>query len=124
MKKTPLEETEQKAFIQWLRLNNIFHFAIMNENNFSFLDRDLAIKLQAKAKAMGALKGASDTVVFTKGKILFIELKRLKGSKVSKEQLAFGEEVNKYDYASYYICNGYLEAIKTVESHITIQTPL
>lgn len=117
MKKTPLEETEQKAFIQWLRLNNIFHFAPMNENIFSFIDRQLAVKLQAKAKSMGALKGASDTVVFTKNKILFIELKRIKGSKVSDEQVEFGKQVNKYDYASYHICNGYLEAITTVERY-------
>jgi len=117
MQNSPLEEVEQRALVQWLKLKKIPYFAVANENIFSFLNRNLAVKIQAKQKALGAIKGVSDLCIMLPNKILFIELKRSdpKLSKVSKEQIAFLKEVNKLDYAYGDVAYGYLEAIEIIE---------
>ena len=74
------------------------------------------MKIEAKAKSMGKIKGTSDLIVLLESKILFIELKRLKGSVTSKEQKAFIEKVNLYPYAVGKICKGAVEAIEFIES--------
>jgi len=116
----PKEEVEQKALVQWLKIKKIQYFAVMNENSFSFLNRNLAVKIQAKNKAMGSVKGVSDMVVMLQSCILFIELKRVdkKLSKVSKEQIEFLEMANKYPYAKAKVCYGYLEAIEFIEENV------
>lgn len=117
----PTEAEEQKCLVQWLNIKHINHFAPINENNHSKLNRQFAIKNEAKAKAMGKVPGVSDIVVFLENKILFIELKRkkkvLKGgglsishTKVSDAQYDFMTMVNKYDYAESTICYGWEEA--------------
>ena len=111
--KAPLEEVEQKALVQYLRLNKIPHFAIPNGGKRN------AIEMK-NMKTAGLKVGASDMVIMLPNKILFIELKRSdpKLSKVSKEQKAFLKEVNKLDYAYGDVAFGYLEAIEIIEEFI------
>ena len=118
--KAPLEETEQRALVQWLRLKKISHFSVGNENVHSFLNRDLAVKMQGKAKAMGAVKGVSDMVILLDRCVLFIELKRADRSlsKVSKEQTKFIDMVNGLEYAHGAVCYGYLNAIEFIEGYL------
>ena len=111
--KLPTEDTEQEELVKWLIKNNYFFFATKNENNQSFNNRLVAIKIEAKAKARGKIKGTPDLCIFTDNRIVFMELKRqkpiLKSGKLgkptndaTKEQLEFLAKVNDYSYA--YAC--------------------
>ena len=114
------EYQEQQKLVNWLKINNIFHFATNNENQMSAHDKLTAVKIEAKAKSMGKAKGASDLVVMLPDCIIFIELKRTKKSlsKVYKEQLVFLEKVNSFGYARGCIAYGAEEAIRIVESFL------
>ena len=114
---TPLEEDEQKVLVQYLRLKKIFHFAPMNENKHSFSNRGLAMKLEAKAKSMGKVSGTPDLIVMLDNKMLFIELKRVKGSTTSKAQKEFINKANQYPYAIAKVCKGAKEAIAFIEEN-------
>ena len=117
----PTEADEQKALVQWLNIKHIMHFAPIMENNHSKLNRQFAVRNEAKAKAMGKKPGVSDIIVMLDNKILFIELKRkkkiLKSGKestshtnISEAQKEFIENVNKYNYALGKVCYGWEEA--------------
>ena len=108
--KLPTEDMEQEELVKWLIKNNYFFFATKNENNQSFNNRLVAIKIEAKAKARGKIKGTPDLCIFTDNTIVFMELKRqkpiLKSGKLgkatndaTKEQLEFLAKVNDYQYA-------------------------
>jgi hypothetical protein len=121
--KIPSEEEEQKALIKWLKKNNYFFFANVNENKQSFTNKFLATKIEAKSKSMGKVKGVSDLCVFTENTIVFIELKKqrpvLKNgslgvavSKPTEEQMQFIAKVNGFKYAYGFIAFGCDECIK------------
>ena len=114
-----LEETEQVALCNWLRLNKIEFFAVPNGGKRN------AIEMK-NMKRSGLRVGASDMVVFTDKRILFIELKRkpittkkgnasYSNSVTSPEQLEFIEMANKYPYAKAKVCYGYVDSIKFIE---------
>ena len=111
-----VEEQEQKALVQWLKLKKIFHFAPMNENKQSFTNPRVAMMIENKAKSMGKIKGVSDLIIMLPNKILFIELKRQEKSKakVSDSQNAFLSKIWLFCYAKAYVCYGAREAIETI----------
>lgn len=123
--KTP-EAIQQKQFIKWLRLKNIFHFAVVNEGNSNFKGNGKFIG--SEMKALGKLKGVSDLVILLDDEILFIEMKRcrnkLKSGKLSsenlasKEQLNFLGRINQFKYSHGYVAYGATEAIKIVEQYL------
>ena len=128
----PNETQEQQKLIQWLRINNIFHFAPMNENKHSFLNKAVAIKQEQKAKKMGKVAGTSDIIVMLDSKILFIELKKrkkvLKSGKLStsnstlyESQKEFLNKVNEYKYATGKVCYGFDEAISFIKENMTLK---
>jgi len=114
-----LEELEQKKAVDYLEILKrqgkiISFFAPMNENIMSGSNRQKAIIIENKSKAMGKRKGVSDLVIILKDKVLFVELKRagkrLKngkisytGIKVSENQKRFLDEVNKSN-----VCEGFV----------------
>ena len=121
--KIPSEEEEQKALIRYLKKNNYFFFANVNENKQSFTNKLLATKIEAKSKSMGKVKGVSDLCVFTENTIVFIELKKqrpiLKSGKLGKptndateEQKGFIAKVNGFKYAYGVVAFGCDECIK------------
>ena len=121
--KLPTEDMEQEELIKWLIKNNYFFFATKNENNQSFNNRLVAIKIEAKAKARGKIKGTPDLCIFTDNKIVFIELKKqrpvLKSGKLGKptndatdEQIEFIAKVNGFRYAYGVVAFGCDEAVK------------
>ena len=121
--KIPSEEEEQKALIKYLKKNNYFFFANVNENKQSFTNKLLATKIEAKSKSMGKIKGVSDLCVFTENTIVFIELKKqrpiLKNGKLGKptndatdEQIEFIAKVNGFKYAYGVVAFGCDESIK------------
>jgi len=104
----PLEDTEQKALCNYLRTKKLLFFSIPNGGTRN--------KKEAQTlKQTGLLKGASDLVILTDNKIIFLELKRRKGGYISREQKTFLEKVNKFDYAVGIVCYGYEDAIFQVE---------
>lgn len=124
----PTEAEEQHSVVEWLRYNNIMHFAPTNENNTYKQNRKYAMIAEQKAKAAGKLKGVSDLIVMLPNKILFIEMKRrrkllkngctsITHTKVSKEQYEFLTKVNKFDYAEGVVCYGAKEAIELIKQH-------
>ena len=121
--KLPSEEEEQKALVRYLKKNNYFFFANVNENKQSFTNKSLAVKIEAKSKSMGKVKGVSDLCVFTENTIIFIELKKqrpvLKSGKLGKptndateEQKGFIAKVNGFKYAYGFVAFGCDECIK------------
>lgn len=117
----PLESDEQKALILWLKQRKIMYFAPMNENSFSFLNRDIVVKIQAKNKAMGSIKGTPDLVIFLPNKIMFLELKRRKSGVLSKEQKDFLSRVNEYPYAIGGVAHGWIEASAMIEYYMELK---
>ena len=124
--KLPTEDTEQEELVKWLIKNNYFFFATKNENNQSFNNRLVAIKIEAKAKARGKIKGTPDLCIFTDNTIVFMELKRqkpiLKSGKLgkatndaTKEQLEFLAKVNDYKYAYGAVAFRCDDAVKILE---------
>ena len=115
-----IEEQEQKALVQWLKLKKIFHFAPMNENKQSFTNPKVAMMIENKAKSMGKVKGVSDLIIMLPNKILFIELKRQEKSKtkVSDSQNAFLSKIGQFCYAKGYVCYGANEAIEIIEKEM------
>lgn len=118
MKKN-LEELEQKKAVNYLKILErqgkiIAFFAPMNENIMSGSNRQKAIFIENKAKAMGKRAGVSDLVIILKDKIVFIELKRAgkrlksgkisySGIKVSENQKRFLGDIKKSD-----VCDGFV----------------
>ena len=130
--KLPDEKTEQIELINYLKKNNYFYFAIGNENNHSFLNKQLAIKIEAKNKAMGKIKGVPDLCIFTENTIIFLELKRqrpiLKSGKLgtptnkpTEEQMQFIAKVNGYKYAYGFVAWGCDESIEIITKSNTKQ---
>jgi hypothetical protein len=99
----PTEAQEQEVLCRWLDLMHIDYFAVPNGGYRN--------KLEGKnLKKQGVKKGVSDLIVFTQSKILFVEMKRIKKSAISKEQIFFIESVKKLPYADGKICKGFEEA--------------
>lgn len=115
---TPLEHSEQCTVHQWLQWNNIDHTATANANALSFLDRGLAITIMNKLKASGLSTGFPDLLVFTRKKLLLIEMKRRKGGVISEEQKEWVSIANSYDYCHACVCHGADEAIEEVKRWI------
>jgi len=106
--RVPDEHTEQVHVIQWLKLKKIKHNATPNGG--------LRNKVVAgKLKAEGVSKGFPDLTIFLPTGILYIEMKRKKGSSISPEQKAWIEYLNTLPYAKAIICKGFREAVEAIE---------
>lgn len=106
---TPHEHVEQVLFCRWLYQHGIIHASIPNG---SYKSR----YAQGKFKAEGLKAGFPDMVVFLNDVIVFIEMKRQKGSTISKEQKEWQEKINSYGYARAYVCYGCEDAKSTIGS--------
>jgi len=86
--KHPTELAEQHAFVQWLDLKKLKYFAVPNEVKFvsKIKSKIGRINFFKDRKKEGIKKGVPDLVVFLNDRILFIEMKRVKGSTTSDEQ--------------------------------------
>lgn len=108
---TPTEHQEQVKLCEWLDLKRIIYFAVPNGS----------YKGKASAgifKSEGLQSGVPDVVVFLENKIVFVELKRIKGSKTSDQQLFWIDKINSYGYAKASVCFGADMAIEFIEFEI------
>ena len=107
----PLEEDEQKTFVEWLELKGYMFTAIPNSTYTTSWNQ------KRKNTAMGLRAGFPDMVILVKDKIVFIELKRQKGGVVSDEQKLWITELSRRG-AFALVCYGAgraIEFIHTVE---------
>lgn len=113
----PLETEEQKTLVKYLQLKKLFYFSIPNGAVLKGSKLQRAIQM-AKLKKEGFIVGSSDIVVMLPKKILFIELKRQKGSATSQEQKDFIKKVDTFPYAIGAICRGAKIAIDFIEENL------
>jgi hypothetical protein len=107
----PTEAQEQEVLCRWLDIMKLEYFAVPNGGSRHFLEGK-------NLKKQGVKKGVSDLIVFTKSQILFIEMKHVKKSVTSKEQIMFIESVKKLPYADGKICYGAKEARDFISSFL------
>ena len=68
-----------------------------------------------KLKLEGFQPGFPDLVVFLPGLLLCIELKRVKGGRIAKNQERWKETLNHYPYIESRVCYGADDAIKLIK---------
>lgn len=110
---TPTEHQEQSLVIQYCNLRKIPIFHIPNGSYKS-------VTARTKSKKEGLKAGVPDLMIPIANKShhgLFIEMKRVKNSKVSVQQLKWIELLNKQGYKAI-VCYGSSAAIKEIEEYI------
>lgn len=109
----PLEKEEQQKLCKWLKTNKIKHWA-----NGLGVKLDYDVKYIASLRSQGHYKGIPDvTVLLPSGKVIFIELKRIKGGFVSPEQKKWIKDLQDLGYPAR-VCRGADEAIDFVEEEL------
>lgn len=101
-KRIPLEKEEQKAFVAWFRQNYPDRIIMMIRNDGSRTPAERTEQL-----LMGLHPGASD--LFIPELKLWLEMKRIKGGQLSKEQENFKKAVHQIGY-SYFMAEGFDKA--------------
>lgn len=119
---TPLERQEQSAFVDWLEAQGLL-FSATAQSTYTTSWNQKRLN-----HVTGLRKGVPDMLVLIPkdkskdggGYCLFIEMKRLKGGSVSKEQRVWLDSINALEtpYTQAYIAKGAAEAIKTVSHYL------
>ena len=112
--RAPLETSEQRTLVAWMRMRGIRHFAVPNgailggRNKWGLLN---------KLKAEGMLPGAPDLVLIDPaprtGEVVCLELKRRKGGKLSKSQEAVLDQLYEAGW-HVIVANGAKEAMQAL----------
>lgn len=121
---TPLEREEQATFVQWLELQGLL-FSSTAQSTYTTSWNQKRLN-----HATGLRKGVPDMLVIVpkdkskdgNGYCLFIELKRLQGGVVSKEQKHWHDSINALEtpYTQAYVAKGANEAINIVSHYLKI----
>ena len=113
----PLEQQEQQAFVNYLKLNKIVYFSAINETPWrKYVTNNIYIKLMSLFKSMGFIKGVNDIHVYLPNVLLHLEFKRRDGKgKQSTDQKKWETKMEQFSYCEYRIANSYEEGIKIVE---------
>ena len=110
----PSEHIEQCTVVQWLDWNNIKFFAVPNANNMSSSNKRYAINVANRMKKEGVRSGVYDLVILDYKRVLFLEMKRLKGSRTSLDQIDWGLTFTELGHDNI-ICKGADEAIEVIK---------
>lgn len=111
----PTEKEEAKILVAYLRVKGFKFTHIGNETGSSLEARRRAISM----KQQGTSPGVPDYMIIVNGYLVFIELKRRKGSTTSPHQSAWIEALNQVDNVGAFVARGADEAIKIIENHST-----
>lgn len=116
-KVVPTEAAEQEAVVQWLNDNKILHYASPS----SFFSPGGAktgrfYGMLNKLKRAGWSKGFPDLIIFLNDKTIYIEMKRLKGGKVSPEQAIWHRKLGELGN-DVYVCTGFDDAVLVIEQY-------
>lgn len=115
----PTESEEQQALFDWINLNK-GHYPELKLMHHTPNEGKRSVSTGARMKREGLISGVPDIhLPVAKGKYhsLYIELKRVKNSKISKEQEEFIRLLNMYDNFAI-ICYGWEQAIKVIEWYL------
>lgn len=123
--KTPLESEEQEKIFSWANKNKSKYpeLALLHS---SLNGVKLSPGAAVKAKKQGMVKGVPDIflpITKVEGEFcagLFIELKRISGSKISTEQKAFIECL-RFQGFQCNVCYGADEAIEAIKDYLNIK---
>jgi hypothetical protein len=112
---TPSEYEECKVFVQYLKLKQaskrvLLYSHIPNETYTTSWNQKI------KNKQMGVVPGIPDYLVITRNKIIFVEMKRVKGNKSTPAQDVWINTLNSLGTPAK-VCYGADEAIKFVEEN-------
>lgn len=109
---TPTEADEGRALVAYMRLKGYKFAHIANETGHSPEARRRAMRV----KQQGVSKGFPDYVVAANGHLYFIELKRVRGARVTPEQQDWIDAINQLGIpgVSAHICKGAGEVIKVL----------
>lgn len=108
---TPTEEIEQRQVVQYLELHRCKFTAIPN----STYTKSWAQK--RKNTATGLRAGFPDLVVIANGHFFCIEMKRITGGTLTKEQKAWQEGLNAAGIPAY-VCKGFDAAKEIIDSYL------
>ena len=115
--KIPSEHDEQVVVCKWLDIIGVTYFSVPNGSFLSGGKMQRARQMK-NLKAEGLKSGVPDLVILLEGgKLLFIEMKRVKLSTTSKEQKEWQERLKVLGFSAH-ICNGAGEAIDTIEKYL------
>lgn len=110
---TPLESEEQESLVQYLTFKKLKFSAIPS----GMFTKSWAVK--KKNKREGLRPGVPDMMIILPKKLLFIELKRVKGGIVSEDQKDWIDKLNKIgDNIEAIVCKGCGEAIDKIEKEL------
>jgi len=110
---TPLETEEQETLVKYLEIKGLKFSAIPN----GMYSKSWSVKM--KNKREGVRSGVPDLLVVLPKKLLFIELKRVKGGTVSQEQKEWIERLNSIgEQIEAVVCKGCGEAIDKIEKEL------
>ena len=115
----PTESEEQQALFDWINLNK-GHYPELKLMHHTPNEGKRSVSTGARMKKEGLISGVPDIhLPVAKGNYhsLYIELKRIKYSKISKEQEEFIRLLNMYDNFAI-ICYGWEQAIKVIEWYL------
>lgn len=110
----PTEKQEALTLVAYLRLKGLKFTHVGNETGHSPEARRRAISL----KQQGTSRGFPDYCIIVGNSLIFIELKRRKGSATSPEQHAWIAALNEVGNVQAFICKGADEAIAVVEKYL------
>ncbi|MGM0601376.1 MAG: VRR-NUC domain-containing protein [Candidatus Muiribacteriota bacterium] len=113
------ESQEQELIFKWIRSNQI-KFPKLQLAYSTLNGVRLRPKLRADMKKQGLKAGVPDIVLPAGNKYfsgLYIELKRKKGGKVSKEQKEYLEKLREEGFQAL-VCRGHVEAIEAVKNYL------
>lgn len=114
MNPTPTEHEESVTFAQWLEyqqhLGNIITYTHLAQETFT---KNWGTKMRNKQE--GVVPGIPDYIIATKKALIFVEMKRVKGGKVSPAQQTWIRTLNGYEGVWAGVCYGADNAINYVE---------
>ena len=108
----PTEAAEQMALVRWLRVNGYKFFRVPNETYTK------SIRQKSINTALGVVSGVPDLFVISKGQLIGIEMKRLKGGTVTPDQKEWIETLNAAGVPTK-VCRGRDDAIEFIENFHT-----
>ncbi len=121
---TPLEEWEQVQVFRWIRSNQI-RYPKLQLAYGTLNGVRLTPKLRNKMYLQGNRKGVNDIVLPARSHDneypgLYLELKRLKGGVISKDQKRFNELLREQGYLAVF-CKGHIAAIDMIKEYLGVE---
>jgi len=111
----PLEEAECKTLVEYMKL-------FPRQIKYSHLHQEMyttSHRQKQKAKILGVEPGVPDYIIIINNQLIFIEMKRISGSKIQESQKEWRIALVRAGIESY-ICKGFDEAKPIIDQYLKI----